>query len=285
MNTRKTARRLLPSLLSAAFFFIPAVAATAEHDGKIQILLLGDSTTEGRVPRIHAPEGPHLEQVVRSLLAAEKDLPPTNVINAGKGGDYLQLLLEGGRYDKEIAKLPGLDYIFIRYGLNDFLQRKDFAENFPKDFHALLARLRKDHPQAVLIPMTVIPYRKDSVQTNALIKKVAEDEKLPLLDIFPRYQAESKEDPNALVYRQIPLSKIPEPDRESVKAYVVNDKKGVMVQVMDNKLDAQFGKLPAWFANRHPNLAGYRVIGEETVKFLVPMIRGRDGKNGVEAKN
>ena len=55
--------------------------AYAEHDGKIQILLLGDSTTEGSIPRRHVPKGPHLEDVIRELLAAEKDLPPTNVIN------------------------------------------------------------------------------------------------------------------------------------------------------------------------------------------------------------
>ena len=40
----------------------------AEHDGKVQILLLGDSTTEGSVPRRHVPKGPHLEDVIRELL-------------------------------------------------------------------------------------------------------------------------------------------------------------------------------------------------------------------------
>lgn len=34
-----------------------ANAARAEHEGKIQILLLGDSTTEGSVPRQHVPKG------------------------------------------------------------------------------------------------------------------------------------------------------------------------------------------------------------------------------------
>ena len=36
----------------------------AEHQGYIQILLLGDSTTEGSVPRRLKPEGPHLEEVL-----------------------------------------------------------------------------------------------------------------------------------------------------------------------------------------------------------------------------
>ena len=58
--------------------------AQAEHEGKLQILLLGDSTTIGSVCRITHRDGPHLEDVIRLLLAAEKDLPPTNVINQGR---------------------------------------------------------------------------------------------------------------------------------------------------------------------------------------------------------
>ena len=56
--------------------------AKAEHDGKVQILLLGDSTTEGSIPRLMKPAGPHLETVLEQLLAAEADLPPCHVINS-----------------------------------------------------------------------------------------------------------------------------------------------------------------------------------------------------------
>ena len=80
----------------------------AEHEGKVQILLLGDSTTEGSVPRRHVPKGPHLEDVIRELLAAEKDLPPTNVINLGLSGEYIRRLLDSGRYEKAASKLPGI---------------------------------------------------------------------------------------------------------------------------------------------------------------------------------
>jgi hypothetical protein len=40
-------------------------------------------------------------------------------------------------------------------------------------------------------------------------------------------------------------------------------------------LDAHFGNLEGWFSDRHPNLAGYRVIADETAKFLAPIIRER----------
>ena len=93
----------------------------AEHEGKVQILILGDSTAEGSVPRKLVKEGPHLEDVIRQLLAAEGDLPPCNVINVALSGEYIQRLVDSGRYDKVAAKLPGLDYIFIRYGLRNAL--------------------------------------------------------------------------------------------------------------------------------------------------------------------
>ena len=45
------------------------------------------------------------------------------------------------------------------------------------------------------------------------------------------------------------------------------------MEVMDNQLDAHFGHLPGWFGDRHPNLAGYHVIGDETAKYLAPLMR------------
>src|SRR5690349_17333058 len=97
--------------LAVHWLFVISQPAQAEHEGKLQVLLLGDSTTIGSVCRITDPKGPHLEDVIRSLLATEKDLPPTNVINQGRDGEYVHGLLTEGRYDREIAKLPGIDYI------------------------------------------------------------------------------------------------------------------------------------------------------------------------------
>jgi lysophospholipase L1-like esterase len=261
-------------LLLAPTLLLPA-AARAEHEGKVQILILGDSTAEGSIPRLLVKEGPHLEDVIRQLLAAEGDLPPCNVINIALSGEYIQRLMDSGRYEKLASKLPGLDYIFIRYGLNDNARREDFANNFPKDFHALLARLRQDHPKALLIPMTVIPFSDaaTSERINGLIRQVATEEKLKLFDIYPRYAAELEKGPNMLNYRRFPLAKIPEKYHEFVKPFISG--KPAMVVVMDNRLDAHFGHLPGWFSDRHPNLAGYHVIGDETVKYLAPILRER----------
>lgn len=258
------------------------VGARAEHEGKIQILLLGDSTTESSIPRIVAPKEPQLEDVIRVLLAAEGDLQPANVINLGLSGEYIRRLLDSGRYDKTAAKLPGLDYIVIRYGLNDVARIKDFDTAFPKDFHELIARLRKDHPAATLFPMTVIPMSADlkadaprAKRINDLVRQVAVEEKLTLFDIYPRYAAEQAKGPNMLNYRRYPLAKIPEKLREVAKPYVMESKTDPRVVVLDNRLDAHFGNLEGWYGDRHPNLAGYRVIADETARFLAPIIRNK----------
>src|SRR5262245_8117337 len=113
-------------LLRTLFLFVSPAAVGADHDGQLLIHLLTDRTTEASIPKRHVPQGPHFEDVIRLLLAAEKDLPPTNVINLGLSGEYIERLMTSGRYDRSVAKLPGIDYVFIRYGLNDKSKREDF---------------------------------------------------------------------------------------------------------------------------------------------------------------
>lgn len=264
-------RQILLLVLFAAQAALFVAVGRAEQEGRVQVLLLGDSTTIGSVCRQTNPDGPHLEDVIRLKLATDKELPPTNVINQGRDGEFIHGLLEGGRYDKEISKLPGIDYIFIRYGLNDRARREEFAKNFPLDFQRLIARLRKDFPQAVIFPTTIIPYispEKDE-EINALIRQVAETEKLTLCDVYTRYQSELSQGVNMLNYRRYSIDKIPEADRDWLKPFV----RGGAVVVMDNRLDAHFRDLPGWFGDRHPNLAGYHVIGDETAKFLATKLR------------
>ena len=271
-------RLICPTITSNQFVGgEPFAFSDATAGGKrLQIILLGDSTTEAGVPRRMAPTEPQFEDAVRIQLAATADLPPCDVHNEGVSGEFIRRLLDT-RYDKAVNTKPQADYIVIRYGLNDRAKREDFAENFPKDFHELLERLRRDHPRAMLIPMTAIPYSPTQLHAdvNAVIRRVAEDEKLVLFDIAPRYLAELQKNPDGLNYRRFPLEKIPEQLRGFATPYVVPEAEGAKVVVLDNRLDGIFGHLPGWNGDRHPNLAGYNVIADETAKWLAPIIRGR----------
>ena len=71
-----------------------------------------------------------------------------------------------------------------------------------------------------------------------------------------------------LNYRRYALDKVPENYHAFVAPYVHSDQ----VMVMDNELDAILGHLPGWFGDRHPNLAGYNVIADETAKWLAPQL-------------
>jgi len=95
-------------LLAAAFILSPVPPGRADDKkpATVRILLVGDSTVIGSICRRKAPKADHLEDVIRKLLAAEPDLPPTEVLNQGRDGEYIHGLLSG-RYDKDIAKLPG----------------------------------------------------------------------------------------------------------------------------------------------------------------------------------
>ena len=246
----------------------------ADSDDSVRILLLGDSTTEGSVPRRLKPQGPHLERVIEMLLAAEEGVPPCEVINSSLSGEYIRRLFDSGRYDRDVATLKNLEFIFVRYGLNDRARRENFTTSFPQDFHELISRLQADHPNAHLVLMTVIPFSNKQISTeiNELIRGVAKTAELELFDIYPRYAAElEKNGVNMLNYRRYPLENVPEAYRRLVAPFV----HGGRVEVMANELDPILGHLPGWYGDRHPNLAGYNVIAHETARFLVPLLKQR----------
>lgn len=249
-------------------FAQPALSAK-----KVQVLLLGDSTCIGSVCRMVAPKADHLENVIEKLLAAEKELPPAAVLNQGRDGEMIESLLGSGRYAREIAPLKDLDYIFIRYGINDRGRRQDFAVNFPKDYRKLLDLLAKDHPKAKAIPTTIIPYMGEQrdKEVNDIVRAVAAERKLPLFDLHARYAAELKHGVNMLNYRRFAMDMVPAKYRTVAAPFNL----GGSVVVMDNTLDAHLGNLPGWYGDRHPNLAGYHVIGDETARYLAPLLRNR----------
>jgi lysophospholipase L1-like esterase len=241
---------------------------------RVRVLLLGDSTCIGSICRIVAPHADHLEQVIEKVLAAEKDLPPVDVINQGRDGEFIRRLLTSGRYDHEIAPLKDLDFVLIRYGPNDRHNLNDFRHQFPNDLRELLKRLRTNHPRALVALATMIPLfgEKGNREINDIVYAMATEQKLPVCDVHTRYAAELKFGSNMLNYRRMPLKGIPERFHPLLAEFVQKDGN---VVVLDNRVDAHLRDVPGWFADRHPNLAGYHVIGDETAKFLAPLIRNR----------
>lgn len=246
-----------------------------ENNGKIRILLIGDSTTEGGKPVF--------ENTIAQLLNAYPSMPLTDVINVGKGGETAFKLLDSGRYDKYVQDVDSVDYIFIRYGINDWFQRQPLADNFPNDMHRVIERLRLDHPKAQIIVMTVIPFlnKKQSAIVNKLNAKIAAAEKLELFDIYPAYLKGLKEyGNNSMNIRFFPLSEIPEKFHAAIKPYTSysNWKKTDYVSVKSTELDPLLGHLPGWYANRHPNPMGYNLIAREIVNYLKTKINN-ESKN------
>lgn len=274
-------KRICPTITSAQFLGGAPFAFSDATAGKkrLQILLLGDSTTESSIPKKVAPEEPQFEDTVRMLLAIQPDLPLCDVYNEGLSGEFIRRLIDSGRYAKIVSEHPHFDYVFVRYGINDVAKREDFPTNFPTDFHELLGKLRENYPDAMLIPMTVIPYSVEDAHANinTLVTQVAAEEKLTLFDIVPRYTAELRKGPNMLNYRRLPLSKVPDRLKPYATPYILPGTEPAVV-VLDNRLDGIFGDVPGWFGDHHPSQAGYNVIADETVKFLAPIIRARSSQ-------
>lgn len=242
----------------------------------LRVLLLGDSTVLGSGPRDAAPGADPLETIIRKLLAADTSLPPVEVFNKGRNGDTVRGLL-ASRYAKDVAGLPGekVDFVFVRYGINDYTRCKPFATEFPKAYHELIARLRKDHPQALITPETIFPYNDDKIdqRINDCIREVAAAEKLPLLDTYSRCIEETQiQGPHALTLRY--LSSL-DPISEKLRALIPKHSiiYGNNICVLDNSLDVHFRDVPGWFSDHHPNLAGYHVIADEIATYLAPLIR------------
>lgn len=256
-------------------------AATLQAGDAYKILLVGDSTTIGNLPRQLNPEGLHLEHMIEQLGHAE-GLRPLGVINTGKGGETAQRLLGSKWYDQHIAPVSDMDLIFVRMGINDWFKCDDFEADFPGQLKALLGQLRIDPPNALIVPATICRFMPtpDCEAVNKLIKQVAADEGLDLFDLYTPYNQYLRETgANSLNVRQPSLSHIPEKYHAWLKPRTYfqkgwNDRPDqFVVRVNDTSLDPIFGHLPGWYGDRHPNSEGYNLIAVETVKFLIPLLK------------
>ncbi|MGY5352934.1 SGNH/GDSL hydrolase family protein [Wenyingzhuangia sp. IMCC45533] len=260
----------------AVLFILSTIVALGQDVKKTKILLVGDSTTIGNMPREVNPEGPHLEQMIEQLALVE-GLPELEVVNAGKGGETAQRLLGSKHYEDKIAHVKDVDYIFLRMGINDWFKCKNLKEEFPVQMKALIKQLQKDHSKATLYLATITSFMdpEKCIQVNDLIYQIAKDIDTQVLDIFTPYNdyliANGR---HSLNVRQCYIDKIPEKYHAWLKPHIYfrkgwgNKPDGYVVKVNDMSLDPIFGHIKEWYYDRHPNSTGYNLIAYETVQFL-----------------
>jgi lysophospholipase L1-like esterase len=244
------------------------VATVTQPPSAVQIVLLGDSTTLCAICRQALPDDPRLEDIVKGTLQRTPGVPPVNVINLGLDGEDLHRFLASGRYDMAVTPLPRLDYVLIRYGINDVARLQNFDDRFPLLLRQLVGRVRHDFPRATIVLMTNVPFRgpETDARVNTAVKRACAAESLECFDLYASYYERSRQAPDAFTLRRYPLSAIPLSQVDRAKPFV----RGTDVVVMDTHLDAVFGRLPDWFSDRHPNRAGFQMIGEQIAAFLAP---------------
>jgi len=263
----------LLKILSLTLLFLSSTSLInhLKTDDKVRILLIGDSTTIGGKGIF--------ETTIEDIINKNFETPSVEVINSALGGETAFSVVESGRYDKDIKPLDKIDYIFVRYGINDSFKRKPVEENFPKDYKNLIAKLRSDFPSAKIILTTIISFFKnedDSIIINNMVKQLAEEEKLELFDVYPEYKKALKmHGANSMNVRFYPLSDIPEDYKEVAIPYssYVQWKEKDMVRVLTTELDPIFGNLEGWYNDRHPNPMGYRLLALETINYLLPKLK------------
>lgn len=243
---------------------------SSSTEPKVKILLIGDSTTEGGKPVF--------ENSIEELVAIEDSVPVVEVINAGKGGETAHSLLNSGRYESDIKGIDSVDYIFVRYGINDYFKRQPFTLNFPTDMKKVIDQLEVDFPSAEIIMMTIVPFLGDLNDqiVNEQIVEVASEKGLELFDLYTPYKEKMDEfGKPALTIRFFPLSGIPKNYHQLVEPYAsfYEWKNAVWVRVQSNEFDPLFGHLTDWYKDNHPNTTGYRLIADETVKYILPKLK------------
>jgi lysophospholipase L1-like esterase len=251
---------------------------------KLRIVLLGDSTVIGTTPRFLEPKADHLEDIIRKLLAAEAGLPEFEVVNLGANANFVRNFLDNS-YAEARPVLGRATVIAIRFGINDYHNRSPFPERFKADLHELIGKLRVDAPAALVVLETVIPYRneKETSEINQIIKATAAELNLPLTDIHARMVKEINRGNTCLTYRYLSRSTVPAQYHGLLPGPMVPEND--WFAVMDNRLDAHLADVPGWFDDKHPNLAGYHIIGSESAEALAGLLRKKFGATADSGKH
>lgn len=217
----------------------------------IQIVMLGDCTLATSYLPLRLKNETRLSEALGRRFPDEQ----VSVINEGLDGEAVSGFLR--RYERTMARYPDVDYLLIRYGVND--RRADGPDGFRANLCALLDRLRADYPDARILletgmyadfPAHYAWDRNVVVQPiYDVIRELAGTYTLPLVDIYERMQAETLAGNWDL----------------RVRGYGVVDDH---IPVLGPGQDHLHGQDVSWFTNIHPNPTGIEVIADEEVQVM-----------------
>lgn len=217
----------------------------------IQIVMLGDCTLATSYLPLRLKNETRLAEALERRFPGER----VTVFNEGLDGEAVSGLLR--RYERTKARHPNLDYLLLRYGVND--RRADGVDGFRTNLRALLDRLRTDYPDTRILLETgmYVDYPTHYAwDRNAVIqpiydvvRELARSYGLPLVDIYKRMQAETMAGNWDL----------------RVRGYGVVDDH---IPVLGPGQDHLHGHDVSWFTNIHPNPTGIEVIADEEANVM-----------------
>lgn len=169
------------------FFVILLLISFAPDQKKIKIFLAGDSTMS---------------------IKLEKNFPETGwgmpfshfwndnltVVNKAKNGRSTKTFMSEGLWKQILDEATAGDYVFIQFGHNDEVKSKINTYTTPEEFTANLKKYIGDAREKKMIPVLLTPVARRKFDTSgkieqthqeysALVRKVAEEEKLLFIDL------------------------------------------------------------------------------------------------------
>lgn len=177
-----------------------AVLAGKDH---FVVVALGDSMTE-----VNWTTRGHLNWVglMQASLFESGAAKRVTVINSGISGSTFTDAL--ARFDRDVARHDP-DLVIVGFGINDWMFSKFPLEQQRRDLEALIARLRTDTHASVVLRTPPLIADKDSFAwadpeplqaTVAMIREVAAEQHIALVDHQAAWRAEPPPDARAVMY-------------------------------------------------------------------------------------
>ena len=174
-------------LLLTFGLFSWAVAEGPNADGKVKVLMAGDSTMQDVDHQKNPDWG--WGQVFPRYFNEEVE-----VINLARGGRSTRTFIEEGRWDTLIGQAGEGDYIFIQFGHNDSSEAHPDRYTPPADYKANLVRFVSEAREKGAIPILVTPVMRRNFDENgefydvhgvypSLVKEVAGEMTVTCIDL------------------------------------------------------------------------------------------------------